>query len=141
VARENPVSVLATVTSAPARTAPVASVTVPWMPPRKVWANKVEERQSIRTKEKNPEERVLIVNRPLKLRLAWRENYTARSGDRLIARDRRDREKQNFYHKGHEGTQRKSAVIEKSKSHRGGTETRRTVNRETKTFETRRKPR
>jgi hypothetical protein len=37
----------------------------------------VEDRQSKRTKEKNPEERVLIVNRPHELRLAWRENYTA----------------------------------------------------------------
>jgi hypothetical protein len=32
------------------------------MPPRNVWANKVAERQSRRTKEKNPEERVLIAS-------------------------------------------------------------------------------
>jgi hypothetical protein len=35
------------------------------MPPRKVWADKVEDKQNRRTTEKNPEERVLIVNRPL----------------------------------------------------------------------------
>jgi hypothetical protein len=41
------------------------------MPPRKVWANKLAERQSKRTTEKNPEERVLIVNRPL-IGIGWR---------------------------------------------------------------------
>src|SRR5206468_1122004 len=69
VARKNPVSGLATVTSAPATTAPLESVTVPWMPPRKVWPNKVADRQNKRTKEKNPEERVLIAT-DLELRLA-----------------------------------------------------------------------
>jgi len=31
------------------------------MPPRKVWADRIEEKQSNTAKEKNPEERVLIV--------------------------------------------------------------------------------
>jgi hypothetical protein len=32
------------------------------MPPRKVWANRVEDRQNKKAKEKNPEERVLIAS-------------------------------------------------------------------------------
>jgi hypothetical protein len=72
------------------------------MPPRKVWANKVAERQSRRTKEKNPEERVLIVNRPLNWRLAGvriitlageiKTFETQRNGGRGGSGDRRDRD-------------------------------------------------
>jgi hypothetical protein len=52
------VSALFTVISAPATAAPVESVTVPWIPPRKVCAIMAAERQSM----KNTEERVLIVD-------------------------------------------------------------------------------
>jgi hypothetical protein len=57
------------------------------MPPRKVWANKVEDRQSKKTKEKNPEERVLIVNRPL-IRDWLSEELYAGGRIAVIARDR-----------------------------------------------------
>jgi hypothetical protein len=40
-------------------------VTVPWIPPRKVCAMRLVERTSRRNAEKNPEEKVLIVNTPL----------------------------------------------------------------------------